>query len=277
MARRAPSIGPSSGCTNASRRACRNIRFRPFLGERLVPREVAVLVVARQRKSEMREVHADLVRAPGLAARPRAAPTAGRARTRSPAVGRSSSASGAVRRRPGRAARPPVSRTCATQAAPRRISSRQRAADQHEVALVDPRLRAAAACSPTSAVRFLASSITPDVSRSSRCTSSRKRRLGPGRAHLLDHSERDPAAAVHGEPGRLVDRDQRVVFEQDRQLTAGAGSAPAARAAGAADSHRRHAHDVAQRQPRIRADPRLCSRGPRRCEGSGRYGFSGRP
>ena len=40
--------------------------LQPLPRERLVPREIAVLVVAGERKAEVREVHADLVRAPGL-------------------------------------------------------------------------------------------------------------------------------------------------------------------------------------------------------------------
>ena len=42
------------------------MRFRPASGELLVEREIAVLVVAGDRKAEMREVHADLMRAAGL-------------------------------------------------------------------------------------------------------------------------------------------------------------------------------------------------------------------
>ena len=41
--------------------------------------------------------------------------------------------------------------------------------------------------------------------------------LGALRAQGLDHPEADPAAAVHRHPGRLVDHDQGVVFENDRQ------------------------------------------------------------
>jgi hypothetical protein len=43
-------------------------------------------------------------------------------------------------------------------------------------------------------------------------------RLRPRRAQPLDHPEVDPAAAVHGHAGRLVDRQQRIVLEQDREL-----------------------------------------------------------
>ena len=56
---------PSTGCLNASRRACRNSRFTPCLRERAVEFEVAVLVVAQHRVAGVREVHADLVRAAG--------------------------------------------------------------------------------------------------------------------------------------------------------------------------------------------------------------------
>ena len=48
-----------------SARACRNIRFTPALRERLVELEVAVLVVADDRKPEVGEVDPDLVRAAG--------------------------------------------------------------------------------------------------------------------------------------------------------------------------------------------------------------------
>src|SRR6266511_5810093 len=40
--------------------------FQTLLRERAVPREIAVLVVAGERKAQMREMHADLVRAAGL-------------------------------------------------------------------------------------------------------------------------------------------------------------------------------------------------------------------
>ena len=56
---------PSTGCLNASRRACRNSRFTPCLRERAVELEIAVLVVAEDRVPGMREMHADLVRASG--------------------------------------------------------------------------------------------------------------------------------------------------------------------------------------------------------------------
>ena len=62
--RRGTSISrPSAGCANADAARCRNIRFRPSFASALIPREVAVLVVAGEREAEMREMHADLVRA----------------------------------------------------------------------------------------------------------------------------------------------------------------------------------------------------------------------
>ena len=42
-------------------------------------------------------------------------------------------------------------------------------------------------------------------------------RVRAGMAQPLDHAEGDSAAAVHGESGRLVERDQRLVLEQHRR------------------------------------------------------------
>ena len=60
---------------------------------------------------------------------------------------------------------------------------------------------------------LLASTIRPDVSRSSRCTNSR---LSRGRsAQGFDDPERDAAAAVAGDARRLVDRQQAGILEHD--------------------------------------------------------------
>jgi hypothetical protein len=83
---------------------------------------------------------------------------------------------------------------------------------------------------------------TPEVSRSSRCTSSRN--FACGRAQLLDHAERDTAAAMHRDAARLVDDDQMVILEQDRKL-GGRRVRRNRRLVRLRRADRRHAHEVA--------------------------------
>jgi hypothetical protein len=59
------SRAPVTGCAKASRRACSCRRFNPSLRHLPIQREVAVLVVADHRVAGVRQMHADLVRAPG--------------------------------------------------------------------------------------------------------------------------------------------------------------------------------------------------------------------
>ena len=46
--------------------------------------------------------------------------------------------------------------------------------------------------------------------------------LGPRHAQLLDDAKAHAAAAMHGHAGRLVDGEQEVVLEQDREFSGGA-------------------------------------------------------
>ena len=70
------------------------------------------------------------------------------------------------------------------------------------------------ACSSSRAERFLATRITPEVSRSSRCTSSSG---SPGRSARrdLDQAMADAAAAVGGQAARFVHGQQGLVLEED--------------------------------------------------------------
>lgn len=74
---------------------------------------------------------------------------------------------------------------------------------------------------------------------------------------LLDHAERDAAAAVHGDAGRLVDHEHRVVFEQHVELRGRHDGRVGAREVGRRHAHGRHAHDVAEREPVLRIDAPL--------------------
>jgi len=76
--------------------------------------------------------------------------------------------------------------------------------------------------------------------------------LGP---QALDHPERDAAPAVDRHAGRLVDGQQGVVLEQDRQCGCGRRPAWAVRRSG--EAHRRHPHHVAGGEPRVGAHPAL--------------------
>ena len=74
--------------------------------------------------------------------------------------------------------------------------------------------------------------------------------LRPRRTHLLDQARGDAAAAVDGEARRLVDDDDGLVLEQDRDPGAGYG-----RGRGRiGDAHGRHPDDVPDREPRLRSD-----------------------
>ena len=72
----------------------------------------------------------------------------------------------------------------------------------------------------------------------------------PGRSHLLDHPEAHAAAAVDGDPGGLVDRQQQVVLPEQREVLRRRrrGRAQGRRA------HRRDPHDLADRQPVVGRD-----------------------
>ena len=205
--------------------ACRNIRFSPCLRQHLVPREVAVLVVAGQRKAEVRQVHADLVRAAGVQLRfeQRQRRIGVRTTLRS-------------RRNTVRAAAPVALDAHAPLAVAghelvqRQLDRAHRvaplAAHQHEIALVDP--------------SFAQLRVQPDQRRALLGDQQDARRVAvepvdqlqelapPAAPRAAARSGRsDAAAAVDGEPGRLVQRDQRVVLEQDRRDRSGGAPARA--------------------------------------------------
>ena len=60
------SFSPVSGCTNASFHACRNMRFIPCLARRLFNSKSPYLSSPTMGNPRCGEMHADLVRAPGL-------------------------------------------------------------------------------------------------------------------------------------------------------------------------------------------------------------------
>ena len=77
-----------------------------------------------------------------------------------------------------------------------------------------------------------------------------------GLTQLLDHPEADPAAAVDGDPGGLVQGDQVLVLQQDRELAGGRrpllfGLGPL----GQAD--RGHPHRIARLDPGVGSGPPL--------------------
>ena len=202
------------------RAACRNMRFRPLRGERLVEREVAVLVVAGDGKAQMREMHADLVRAAVFSSasqqsEARLAPAASVNTVCDPALPSST----LTRRSPDAV-------TYLSASAGRPVGLAPAPWNQHEIPLV----HAAGAhllVQAVSALRFLASSSTPEVSRSSRCTSSRKRSSGRSSAQLLDYAAADAAAAVRRTPAGLLSTSS-LILEQDVASTARGADRPAA-------------------------------------------------
>ncbi len=78
-------------------------------------------------------------------------------------------------------------------------------------------------------------------------------RARPRLPQLLDHPGADAAAAMHRDSGRLVDRDQPIILEHDRELARRCRG----RLAPVGDPHRRNAHLVAQRQPGVGAGAAL--------------------
>ena len=223
-------------------------RHRLAARERLVQREVAVLVVADDRRGPacgrwtriwcVRPVlmrHVEQAEA-GVGARH------AHQRDRAPALPRR-------RRRRLRTRRSPAA-SSGTCAAPRRSPCGSPARRRPRARRRSCPSRGARnwSCSAISAERFLAISSSPEVSLSSRCTSSRNARLGPRPAQLLDDAEADAAAAVHRDAGRLVDREQVLVLVHDRELARRRGRRCRRRSA---TPHRRHAHLVAEREPRV--------------------------
>ena len=78
-------------------------------------------------------------------------------------------------------------------------------------------------------------------------------RLRAGAAQLLDHAEGHAAAAMHGHAGGLVDRQQVIVFEHDRELARRRDRVRAALSRILRGAHRRDAHVVADREPGVGA------------------------
>ncbi len=79
------------------------------------------------------------------------------------------------------------------------------------------------------------------------------RQLGAQRTQRLDAAERDAGAAVHGEPGRLVEHEQPLVLEHDPLARASRSEPPLAGAgAGARVGDRRHPDAIARLQPVLR-------------------------
>ena len=241
------------GCAKRIRCACRNIRFSPCSRERLVPREIAVLVVAGQRKAEVRQVHADLVRAPGLelgfeqrdrrvGLRPRLdAPEDG---PRDAAVAVDAHAPLALAGHVARAtARPRAARRATCRAPARNSACRSRR-------------RAAARAIRSAPCASSRPSSTPDVSRSSRCTSSRNgasgrawrsRSITPNESRCRRGRRVRPACRARSA------RRPRTGSAASRRGATASVRGPARGRRGRAD--RRYAQLVADVEPGVRARP----------------------
>ncbi len=225
--------------------------LQPLLGELLVPREIAVLVVAGERKSEMREMDADLMRAPGfelgfeererrVVRRPRRHATKDRARDTPVAVD----------------AHAPLAVT-GDPRLQRQLHAAQRiapfAAHEHEVALVDlpvaqlrmKRSQRSALLRDQQHARRVAVETVDELE---------KRRVRARVAQPLDHPEGNAAAAVHGEPGRLVERDQRVVLVEDRRNGERPRERPRPPRLRRGRPDRRNAQFIPAREPSVRPD-----------------------
>ncbi len=89
------------------------------------------------------------------------------------------------------------------------------------------------------------------------------RRIRTGRPQRLDDAVGETAAAVHGNPGRLVEHDEPLVLVQDAGLEPEPGRAPARRRlVRLGPPHRRQAHHIARLETIIRfraslVDPHL--------------------
>ena len=225
--------------------------LEPLARERLVPREVAVLVVAGEREAEVRQMDADLVGASGvelgveqadrrIGVRPAVQPP--KHGSREAACGVDPDAALAVAGHVGRQ---------------RQLDLAHRVAPfaphEHRIALVDRAVaqlrvqaheREALLCDQQHAGRV---AIEP-------MDELEERRRRARAADALDDAERDAAAAVDGEPSRLVERDQCVVLEQNRrQCSARCGRRrPAATRRRRAD--RWNSQLIADVQARIRPD-----------------------
>ncbi len=175
----------------------------------LVEVEIAVLVVAQDRKAQVRQVNADLVGATGLqfGLQQRVA----------------AEALLHVEDRVGGHAGLRVDRHASLAVAGQVLGQRRLhvlaivlpvADDQRQIALVDLSL-AQHLVQPHQRAPGLGEQQDAGGLAVEPVRQFEERLMWPRRAHLLDQTERHPAAAMRGQAGRLVDRDQVLVLVQD--------------------------------------------------------------
>jgi hypothetical protein len=78
-------------------------------------------------------------------------------------------------------------------------------------------------------------------------------RLGTGLPQLFDHAETHPAAAMHRNPGRLVDDQQRLVLHHHHEIA----RRYRGHSRGRRQTNRRHAYDIADAETEVGADATL--------------------
>ena len=187
--------------------------LQALLGERLVPCEIAVLFVAREREPEMRQVHANLVRASRV--------QLGFEQThgRVDAGPDPSAIEHCFRGLAADLLDPHAALAGAGQV----FGQRQRhfplgiaplALDQYLVALVDAALAERGMKADQRGALFGDQQNSRGVAVQA-MNKLQKLRRRSRRAHLFDQTEGDAAAAVHRKPGRLVDGNQCVILIQD--------------------------------------------------------------
>ena len=253
--------------------ACRNIRFSPCLASALFQAKSPYLSSPASGKPEVRQVHADLVRAPGLELgfeqrHRRVAPG-------QLAADEHGARGSALAHRPAPGARRRRSRTFAATARPRgrrRASCREPAPDS--ACRCGPRA-AARAARPARRAAWRRSS-TPEVSRSSRWTSSRNFASGRACRNRSITPWLMPLPPCTASPP--VCRWRAATSSSNRMAESGRrrpGAGPAASGAAARTGGRRDA--VAGDQPGLGTDPVAVDPAPRRCAGSGRRGSSAPP
>ena len=212
-------------------------------GERTIPREVSVLVIARQWESNVREMHADLMRAPGEEFR--FEQRQGRI-VITPDFDPPESRRGLAPEIVVHAHAPlPLARGELVEREPNRsLLVAPIAPHQHEIAFVH------------FAITQLAMKLDQRGTALRHDQHSRglaiepmhkleETRLRPCGAKRLDQPMRHPAPPVHRQPGGLVHDDELVVLEDDRDLLRDCGAAPCRDVGG---PHRRHADRVTGRE-----------------------------
>ena len=209
-------------------RACRNMRFRPCLAR--APCSTRSRRTCRRPRAESRD--ASGARGSGACARCRSSASSSAsggscARPHVAAAGTIVCACWPVVARRARAARLRASTKLVQRQLAPRASRRATAAHEHEVALVDLAVAQLRRAARPARARFLATSSTPDVSRSSRWTSSRKRRLR-ARARAAARSRRTRCRCRRGPRGRPACRARSA----RRPRTGSASVSPGARRAG---------------------------------------------